>query len=46
MTIELEVLLAVAQRFAAGNANLFFDEVQARNLLGHWMLDLKPRVHF
>ena len=46
VTLELEVLLTVAQGFAAGNANLFFDEVQARNLLGYRMLDLQPRVHF
>ena len=34
------------QRFARGNAQLPFDEVESRNHLGDGMLDLQPRVHF
>ena len=40
VAVELKVLLAVGQSLATGDANLFRDQIQTCNLLGHRMLDL------
>ena len=45
MAVHADGLLAERQRFAGGDAQLPFDEVEAGDHLGHRMLDLKPRVH-
>ena len=37
---------ASGQRFAAGHAQLPFDQVQPGDHFGHRMLDLQPRIHF
>ena len=33
------------RRLAGGDPELPFDQVEAGHRFGHWMLDLKPRVH-
>src|SRR3546814_5916005 len=45
MTPEFEVFLFDGKPGAAGDADLFADEVEAGDHLGHRMLDLDTRVH-
>ena len=45
VTLEADGLLAVPQRLARGDANLFSDEIEPRNGLGHRMFDLDAGVH-
>ena len=42
---EADVLLAVAQRLAGGDADLLAHDVDAAHHLRDRMLDLEPRVH-
>ena len=46
VAIELEVLLAVGQAFAAGDPNLLRNQIQTGNLFGHRVLHLEAGVHF
>ena len=43
---EADLALRERQLFAGGDAELPFDEIEPGDLLGHRMLDLKPRIHF
>ena len=45
VTGVLEVGLAERQALASGDGDLQRDEVDARDRLGHRMLDLEPGVH-
>ena len=45
MTVELDVLLFKAERGAAGNADLFADDVNAADGFGYRMFDLQAGIH-
>ena len=45
MAVDLQLLLLQRQRLAGGDAQLPFDEVQARDRFRHRVLDLQARVH-
>ena len=44
--VDFQLILTERQRFAAGHAQLPFDQIDPGDFLGHRVLDLKPRVHF
>ncbi len=46
VAIERNLVLSERQLLAERHAQLPFDEIDARDQLGHGMLDLQPRVHF
>ena len=46
MAAKRNLILPQGKRLACRHAQLPFHEIQARNHLGHRMLDLKPGVHF
>ena len=43
--VQLDLGLLQRDRLARGNAELPFDQIDARHALGHGMLDLQPGVH-
>lgn len=45
MAVETNLLLRQRQGFAARHANLPFDQIKARQCLGHRMLDLQSGIH-
>src|SRR6056297_1014453 len=45
MPAAADLLLRERQSFAGGHAQLPFDQVQARDALGHRVLHLQPRIH-
>ena len=45
MTVKRHLVLLERQLFARRDAELPFDQVEAGDTLGHWMLDLQARVH-
>ena len=46
VSLKADLVLAQRQLFACGDPELPLDQIEAGNRLGHWMLDLQPRVHF
>ena len=46
MAVDSDLPLVERQRFAAGHAQLPFDQIEAGDHLGHRMLNLQARVHF
>ena len=45
MAVPLDLVLPQRKWVALGNQDLPLDEVEAGHHLGHWVLDLQPRVH-
>jgi hypothetical protein len=46
VAVETNLVLGQRQSFAGGNPELPFHKIEAGNLFGHGMFDLKPRIHF
>ena len=45
VTVDAQLVLLQRQRLAGGDAQLPLHQIQARDGLGHRVLDLQPRVH-